>query len=396
MSSNYDDMMKLYQQMSNPQYVPSSRASSSPGSVLATDRRGQPIQAGSIVRIIPCGHWDDGKTFIVKEGTVNPHDPSRTEIGPTPSGDRIYVRYVEVVSTPKANKPKAVASKLSLDSVILSEDKKEAIKAALGQVEHHQTIFEKWGFGQVFEKGTAISLLFWGTPGTGKSLCAQAIAETLGHKLKTIGAGEVESSEPGGAERTIQELFATAKQSQDVLLFDECDSLLMDRNEVGPIIGATINCLLGEIEHFTGVVIFTTNRLGKLDPALERRLSAKIEFPFPDKDQRLAIWKRMLPKEAPLAKDVVLETLAEVPLAGGNIKNAVLNAARMAAYQRAKALSQEHFHQAIAQEQAAQADWQHQYGRYDHTQPLGPEYARHDRGGVKVSAAARFQARRKA
>lgn len=231
------------------------------------------------------------------------------------------------------------SGKVALKSVIISEKKRNEIEAAISQLANTNLIFKEWGFEEVFEKGTAVSLLFWGIPGTGKTLTAQAIADSLGAELKVVGTAELQSSEPGGMERTMREVFRVANsrnmssyEQKQVILFDECDSLLMDRNDVGPILGAQVNALLSEIEHYNGVIIFTTNRLGKLDPALERRITAKIEFEFPDKEARLAIWKRMIPEKAPLAQDVDFGKLSEYPLAGGNIKNAVLNAARAAAH----------------------------------------------------------------
>ncbi|MCB1712827.1 MAG: AAA family ATPase, partial [Candidatus Riesia sp.] len=206
---------------------------------------------------------------------------------------------------PYNEKQSKQAAHVTLDSVILAKDKKEQIKAAISQEENNDIIFNEWGFGEVFEKGTAISLLFWGIPGTGKTLMAQAIADTLGKTLKVYGPAEIQSSEPGGSERTIKAIFADAKRNTDtVILFDECDSLLYDRNEIGPILAQQVNALLSEIETFSGIVIFTTNRMGKLDPALERRITAKVEFPFPDKAERKLIWERLLPKKAPLDKDV--------------------------------------------------------------------------------------------
>lgn len=286
---------------------------------------------------------------------------------------------------------------VKLESVIVSDEKVEQIKAAISQLEHHDTIFNKWGFSEVFEKGTAVSLLFHGIPGTGKTLMAQAIADSLDMDLRIVGTADIESSEPGGAERVIKKVFKIAgirnaiksgmsfseiNEKFDVdmnndpeevvnpftkevtkipknerlygrpqiLLFDECDSLLIDRGTVGVILAAQINTLLSEIERFEGIVIFTTNRLGKLDSALERRIAAKIEFEFPNQAQRKAIWRRMIPKKAPIAKDVKLQDLSEFPLVGGNIKNAVLNAARDAAYRGLVELDRACFIKAIEKE----------------------------------------------
>jgi AAA+ superfamily predicted ATPase len=226
---------------------------------------------------------------------------------------------------------KFLKGNVDFDTVILAKDKKQQIIDAISQVDNHKLIFEDWGFNEVFEKGTAISLLFYGPPGTGKTLMAQAIADRYGRKLRLVSTAEIETPEPGGAERNLKKYFEEAQQDNAVLLFDECDSLITDRSRVGMILAAQINALLTELERYTGIVIFTTNRLGALDPAFDRRLSLKLEFPMPDAKHRVAIWQRMFPKKAPLAKDIRWEDLAEVPIAGGHIKNVVLKAARKAA-----------------------------------------------------------------
>lgn len=261
--------------------------------------------------------------------------------------------------------------KVGMDSVILAQDKKDQILAAISQKDLHTKIFTQWGFGEVFEKGVAITLLFFGVPGTGKTLMAQAIADQLKMKLDVIGTADIETSEPGGAERNIKMLFKKNMGGKNIICFDECDSLLSSREEVGVIMAAQINCLLTEIERFDGVVIFTTNRLGKLDPALERRITAKVEFEFPDKIQRLAIWKRMIPTKAPLEKDVDLEKLAEFPMAGGNIKNAVLNAARQAAYQGLEFITMDNFKGACEKEIESVNAFVSAYENGIHTRNLG-------------------------
>lgn len=264
---------------------------------------------------------------------------------------------------PPKEKKKMLKAKVTLDSVIMTDEKKSEIKSAISQIGNQDLIFDKWGFGEVFEKGVSVSLLFWGPPGTGKTLTAEAIATELEAELKIYSTADIESAEPGGAERAIKEIFEEAmniflrENKKRVILFDECDSLLMDRNEVGPILGAQINVLLGEIEKYPGVLIFTTNRLGKLDAALERRITKKIHFEFPSEEQRIAIWKRLIPSKAPIAADVLWEKLAITPLPGGNIKNAVLNAVRMAAYAKQKEINLENFLMAVEQEVKAMEDF---------------------------------------
>lgn len=102
-------------------------------------------------------------------------------------------------SGPKRERKMKIALPL-IDSVILEEEKKEEIRAAISQIKHNDLIFDKWGFSEVFEKGTAVSLLFHGLPGTGKTLMAQAIANELNAELKIYGTAELQTSEPGGVD----------------------------------------------------------------------------------------------------------------------------------------------------------------------------------------------------
>jgi len=256
-------------------------------------------------------------------------------------------------SAPK--KPKVKAT----ESVILDAQIKEEIYAAISQAEYEKKIFVDWGFNEVFEKGKAITLLFYGQPGTGKTMMAEMLAKDLDTELRIIGAAELRSSEPGGTERAIQTVFRKAmsffadNQKHQIILFDECDSLLANRSRTGSIESSQINTLLTSIERHEGIVILTTNRVEPLDPALERRITAKIQFPFPTQEQRELIWKRFIPEKAPLGKDVDFKKLAAHNLAGGNIKNCVLNAVRFAAYTKARKLKMAHFTKAVEREVAS-------------------------------------------
>jgi SpoVK/Ycf46/Vps4 family AAA+-type ATPase len=69
-----------------------------------------------------------------------------------------------------------------------------------------------------------------------------------------------------------------------------------------------------------------------MDEAFTRRIRFIVEFPFPDAESRRSIWRTLFPAEAPLAADVDFDALARrFPVAGGSIKNIVLNAAFLAA-----------------------------------------------------------------
>lgn len=234
-----------------------------------------------------------------------------------------------------------------LDRLILADAVKQEIVSVLDQASHHDTLFTKWGLGDVIEYGRGMNFLFHGGPGTGKTYAAHCMAKALGKELLSIGTAEIQSSEPGAAQRNIIAAFKEAKTKDKVLFIDECDSLITDRAELGMVLASEVNTLLTEIEKFKGVCILATNRIETLDPALERRLSLIIEFPAPDFEARKSIWKLMLPPKLPLHADVKIDTLAEHPLTGGQIKNVVLNAARMTLTDKKKAIEPDHFDRAI-------------------------------------------------
>lgn len=286
------------------------------------------------------------------------------------SGDGIYVAIqwdngrenmydfnrggIQIVALENAPKPKSKLFGKSieldttkLDKLVIDPEMKIEIVALLQQHKHAKKIFDDWGLAEVIEYGRGMTLMFWGLPGTGKTFGARCIAKALGKDLLVISAAEIQSSEPGGANRNIQQAFATAASENKVLFIDECDSLIANRANLGMILASEINTLLTEIEKSEQVVILATNRIEDMDSALERRISLIVEFPMPNEEQRRDIWKGLLPEKMPLGEDVKIEELAKHELSGGLIKNVVLQAARLALSDDADKVAKKHFDKAI-------------------------------------------------
>lgn len=298
--------------------------------------------------------WGKNKEYI--SGTVENDSGDQTIIRWDNGMRNAYDHSIggfKIVTLEEAPKSKGVfAPKVELDStkldvLVIKPDVKAEIVAVLQQHKHSKKIFDDWGLGAVIEYGRGMTLMFWGEPGTGKTFGARCIAKSLGKELLVISAAEIQSSEPGGANRNIQKAFKAAKEKNSVLFIDECDSLISNRANLGMILASEINTLLTEIEKSESVVILATNRIEDMDPALERRLSLIIEFPKPTFEQRVDIWKGLLPPKMPVSKDVKLEDLAKHELTGGLIKNVVLQAARLAISEDAKEVSSKYFNKAI-------------------------------------------------
>lgn len=261
-----------------------------------------------------------------------------------------YVHELELISGKKEviGGKKVSLSEKEFDHLVLPQKDKDEIIATLRQHDNQKKIFEDWGLGEMIEYGRGMTFLFYGGPGTGKTWCANIMAKAIGTELLVVGPAEIQSSEPGGANRAIQAAFKEASSNHKVLFFDECDSLITERGNVGMILGSEINTLLTEIEKFEGVCVLATNRIETLDPALERRISLIVDFPNPDYSARLNIWKKLVPKKMPVDKKASFKKLAEYSLTGGQIKNVILQAARRAASDDKKSVTLDYFEEAIS------------------------------------------------
>lgn len=222
--------------------------------------------------------------------------------------------------------------------VILPPATRRTLDDALAQVRNHTLIFNRWGLGERHASGLGLAFNFAGPPGTGKTICAEAIAHELGMKLLVVNYAEVESMWVGETPKNIVAAFRAAAEQNAVLFFDEADAIAARRSAGDTMphmreANITVNVLLRELEDFNGVVIFATNLAANFDPAFERRIRTHVRFEMPGVDERERIWRvQVHPSKTPLARDVDFRVLAErYPVSGGDIKNAVIKAAVIAA-----------------------------------------------------------------
>ena len=231
----------------------------------------------------------------------------------------------------------ATRTRLTLDDLVLPDAQARDVQAVLAACRAHTTVMNAWGFGQRLTTGRGIVVLFDGPPGTGKTLCAEILASELDRTLYRVNIPAVVSKWVGETEKHIQDVFARARASHAMLLFDEADALFSRRTTEAAssndrYANMEVNLLLQEVERFDGIVILTTNLYGRLDEALRRRILYRVTFQSPDAAARARIWRVVLPGRAPLAPDVDFERLGRLyDLPGGHIKNAALRAAYKAA-----------------------------------------------------------------
>ena len=252
----------------------------------------------------------------------------------------------------------AIDPQRSFEDVVLPERTLRALDHALALVRKHDLIFRQWGLAERHSSGLGLAFHFAGPPGTGKTICAEALAYTLHRKLLVVRYSELESRWVGQTAKHVASVFRAAERQDAVLFFDESDSIAGRRfatmqAAVDREANSVVNVLLHELETFPGIVIFATNLAANMDPAFERRIRTHILFEMPNATERERIWRVQLhPQKTPLADDVDFRVLAErYPRSGGDIKNAVLKAAQIATTEpgpdAAKRIHQRHFVQGI-------------------------------------------------
>jgi SpoVK/Ycf46/Vps4 family AAA+-type ATPase len=231
----------------------------------------------------------------------------------------------------------AITPRRSFEDVVLPTTTMRSLNHALAMVRKHDLIFHQWGLAERHSTGLGLAFHFAGPPGTGKTICAEALAYALDRKLLVVRYAEMESRWAGQTARHVATVFRAAAQQDAVLFFDEADAIAGRRftsvsagyeREANSI----VDVLLHELEAFPGVVIFATNLAANIDPAFERRIRTHILFEMPNLEERELIWRAQLhARKTPLASDVDFRALAEAyPRSGGDIKNAVLKAAQIA------------------------------------------------------------------
>lgn len=226
--------------------------------------------------------------------------------------------------------------KLRMEHLVLPADELALVREVLNAAKVRSYVMSHWGFGKRLATGRGLVALFGGEPGTGKTLAAEIIASELAMPLFRVSIPRIMSKWVGETEKNIAKIFTKARASHSVLLFDEADSLFTSRvkveSSVDRFANMETNLLLQEIERFEGLCILTTNHEKNIDDAFQRRINFKIDFPFPDPDQREKIWRTLFPDECPIDDDIDYYLLAEnFELSGGYIKNAIVRAAYRAA-----------------------------------------------------------------
>ena len=260
-----------------------------------------------------------------------------------------------------------ISTTKSLDDVVLNDKTKETLGALLKQVDKNViNRLKQWGIKDK-KRGIEAKIIFYGVAGTGKTLTALALAKSLKKEVLSFDCSKILSMYIGESEKNVRSIFdkyyelRTQTKTEPVLLLNEADQFLSARASGGVSSSDKMhnqmqNIFLEQIERFDGILIATTNLLENLDKAFSRRFNYKIEFLKPNKEQRIELWKKLIPSTLPLEENFDVEQLAHYELTGGQIELVVKNTAYKIAVSEEPIFKVENFKEQIQKEQKGQFD----------------------------------------
>ena len=220
------------------------------------------------------------------------------------------------------------------EDLVVPETQRRILTEIVMHVRQRKKVYDSWGFSRKSMRGLGISALFAGESGTGKTMAAEVLANELRLDLYRIDLSQVVSKYIGETEKNLRRVFDAAEEGGAILLFDEADALFGKRTEVRDshdrFANIEVSYLLQRMEAYRGLAILTTNMKNALDTAFLRRIRFIVQFPFPDHPARAGIWQNIFPKDTPV-KELDMNKLARLNVAGGNIRNIAMNAAFLAA-----------------------------------------------------------------
>jgi hypothetical protein len=227
-----------------------------------------------------------------------------------------------------------VAPRFEEKDLMLPEKQSRQVREITHAMRVLTTVHYEWGTDRAWNE-SGLTALFAGPPGTGKTMCAEVIAGRLSLPLFRIDLSQVVNKYIGETEKNLKRLFDAAEACDVILFFDEADSLFGKRTEVKDAhdryANLEVSYLLERMERFKGLAILATNRKKDLDEAFLRRLRFLIDFPLPGVEERLRIWKQVMPAGVDVT-GVDFDFLARrFPLAGGHIRSVVFHACLQAA-----------------------------------------------------------------
>jgi SpoVK/Ycf46/Vps4 family AAA+-type ATPase len=173
-------------------------------------------------------------------------------------------------------------AKADWNQLDLPQDQIALLHKIIDHVKQGNSVYKGLRSPKQMIEGVATSALFTAGSGTGKTMAAEVIANSLHRDLYRIDLSAVMSKYIGETEKNLGKLFDAADGSGAILLFDEADALFGKRGGVKDshdrYASIDSSYLLQRIESFHGLVILASNKKDSLDNAFMKRLHFIVDF----------------------------------------------------------------------------------------------------------------------
>ena len=222
-------------------------------------------------------------------------------------------------------KENLIQTNIFLSDIVGQENAKNKVKVITKYLENPES------FGPWAPK----NILFYGLPGTGKTMLVKALANELEVPLYLIKATSLIGDHVGDGASKIHDLFKKASDNSPSIIFiDEIDAIALHRSfqslrgDVSEIVNSLLTEMDGISENTSVITIGATNNPTSLDYAVRSRFEEEIEFKLPDDDERLDIIENNL-KTMPLEYDLDLNKIVKLTkgFSGRDLKEKILKTA---------------------------------------------------------------------
>lgn len=213
-------------------------------------------------------------------------------------------------------------NKEAFEKLVMDEQLKTLVRSLVQQHSSDQS----GGFDDIISgKGKGLIGMFSGPPGSGKTLTAEAVAEITKRPLYSVSAGEL-GVDPKSVDENLTKILELAHRWNAVLLLDEADVFLQQRDTHDVNRNALVSIFLRQLEYFQGILILTTNRIAHCDPAFASRIHISLNYPDLDAGARETVWRNFLGKAKGAQGEVIVDLsdmeiheLAKVELNGRQV-----------------------------------------------------------------------------
>lgn len=219
---------------------------------------------------------------------------------------------------------KLSTTKMIWDDLVLHPFTAEQIEDIKRWLHYHHILEADPNLSRKISVGFRI--LFYGSPGTGKTLTATLMGKEFKREVYRIDLSQIVSKYIGETEKNLSKIFDRAQNKDWILFFDEADALFGKRTSVQSAHDKYANqetaFLLQRIEDFPGLIILASNFKSNIDEAFLRRFHAIIHFPMPNAQERLKLWEQSLPGAIQYNEELQLAKLAaDYEISGAAIIN---------------------------------------------------------------------------